>query len=209
MRRISLPHHQSAEVLAVYVQEGAVNLIVIVIYRPGSRSADSAFFREFAAIVERVASMSAPVVIVEDVNIHLDDPISPSTNNFNYIILGCNLRQLVTGPIQEAGHTLDVVITNSHHVIKVNVDPPIYSDHSLISVVIPLQNSTYVDSSVSRTIMKRNWKQLDTAAFKRDLLASDIVTQPIVDSDASSMHLIVVYERWLTNTLHCNRKHDD
>ena len=33
---ISLPRHQSVEVLAVYVQKGGVNLIVIVIYRPGS-----------------------------------------------------------------------------------------------------------------------------------------------------------------------------
>ena len=129
--------------------ERGVNLIVVVIYRPGLRPADSAFFREFAAIVERVVSMSAPVVIVGNVNIHLDDPTSPSTNNFNDIIFGCDLRQLVTGPTHEAGHTLDVVITISCHIIKVDVDPPIYSDHSLISAVIPLQNATYVDPSVS------------------------------------------------------------
>ena len=103
VHRISLPHHQLAEVLAVYVQGGGVNLIVIVIYRPGSRPVDSAFFREFATIVEWVASM---VVVVGDVNIHLDDPTSPSTNNFNDIILGCDLRQLVTRPTHEAGHTL-------------------------------------------------------------------------------------------------------
>ena len=126
--------------------------------------------------------MSAPIVIVGDANIHLDDSISPSTNIFNDIIFGCDLRQLVTRPTHEAGHTLDVVITNSCHAIK-DVDPPICSDHSLISAVIPLQDATYVDPFASLTITKRNWKQLDIAAFKRDLLASDIVTQPIVDCD--------------------------
>ena len=130
-----------------------VNLIVVVIYHPGSQLADSEFFREFAAIVERVASMFAPVLIVRDVNIHLEDQTSPSTNNFNDIILGCDLRQLVTGPTHEAGHTLVIVIANRYHVIKVDVDPPIYSDHSLISAVIPLQDATYVDYSVSQTIM--------------------------------------------------------
>ena len=48
---------------------------------------------------------------------------------------------------------------------------------------MPLQGATYVDPPASPTITKRNWKQLDIAAFKRDLLASDIVTQPIVDCD--------------------------
>ena len=127
--------------------------------------------------------MSAMVVIVRDMNIHLDDPTSPCTSNFNDIILGCYLRQLVTGPTHEAGHTLDVVITNSCHDIKVDVDPPIYSDHSFISTVIQLQDAKYVDPSASRTIAKRNWKQCDTTAFKRDLQASDIVAQPIVDCD--------------------------
>ena len=88
VRRISLPHHQSAEVLAVYVQGEGVNLIVVGIYHPGSLPVDSVFLREFATIVERVATMSAPVVIVGDVNIHLDGPTSLSTNNFNDIILG-------------------------------------------------------------------------------------------------------------------------
>ena len=45
----------------------------------------------------------------------------------------------------------------------------------LLKLSLPLQDATHVDSSVSRTIMKCNWKQLDTATFKQDLLASDIV----------------------------------
>ena len=89
----------------------------------------------------------------------------------------------MTGPTHEAGHTLDVVITNSCHVIKFDADPPIYADHSLISAVIPLQDATYFDTSASRTITKRYWKQLDIAAFKQDLIASDIVIQPIVECD--------------------------
>ena len=71
----------------------------------------------------------------------------------------------------------------------------------MISAVIPLQDATYVDSPVSRTIMKRDWKQLDTSALKRDLLASDIVNQPIVDCD----NFFDTYDRCLRTLVdkHC------
>ena len=41
--------------------------------------------------------------------------------------------QLVTGPTHTAGHILNVFITQSSTSVKVNIDPPMYSDHSLIS----------------------------------------------------------------------------
>ena len=43
-------------------------LIVAVIYRPGSHPVDSMFFDKFTSAFERVASMSAPVLIVGDNN---------------------------------------------------------------------------------------------------------------------------------------------
>ena len=46
---------------------------------------------------------------------------------------GAGLVQLVNGPAHRAGHTLDVVIARTDTVVSVVVDPPIFSDHSLIT----------------------------------------------------------------------------
>ena len=102
----------------------------------------STFFDEFAAVVEHVAALSAPVVIVGDANIHLDDPSLPKSINFNNIISGCDLKLHVTGPTHEAGHTVEVVITNNTFDTKITVDPPIFSDHSLISAELFLHDAS-------------------------------------------------------------------
>ena len=82
--------------------------------------------------MERVAALSAPVAVVGDVNIHLDDPLIATSVKFNDIISGFDMVQLVTGPTHTAGHTLYVFITQRSTSV-INIDPPVYSDHSLIS----------------------------------------------------------------------------
>ena len=72
-------------------------------------------------------------------------------------------------------------------VMKVHIFLPAYkcpfSDRSLITAVMLHRDVSYVDSSVSRITTKRNWKMLDMAAFRRNLLLSDVITDPIVDCD--------------------------
>ena len=79
--------------------------------------------------------------------------------------------QLVTGPRHTAGHTLDVFITQSSTSVKVNIEPRVYSDHSLISAEIRTSEKvkTLYDT---RTISKRDWTRVDFEAFKQDLLSS-------------------------------------
>ena len=111
VRRVQLPSYKSMKLLAVHVHGVSVNLIFIIIYRPGSLAVNSMFFDDFADIIERVAVFAAPLVIVGDVNLHIGDVSSPSTTSFNDILAGADLVQNVTGSTHRAGHTLDILIT--------------------------------------------------------------------------------------------------
>ena len=101
---------------------------------------------------------------------------------FNDIISGCDMVQLVTGPTHTAGHTLDVFIMQSSTSLNVNIDPPVYSDHSLISAEIRTSETvkTIYDT---RTTSKSDWTRVDFEAFKQDLLSSMLFINPPVNSD--------------------------
>ena len=47
-----------------------------------------------------------------------------------------DLIQRVVGPMHRDGHTLDVVITPRDMTVPVTIDPPVMSDHSLITAAI-------------------------------------------------------------------------
>src|SRR5664279_252111 len=67
-REIPLPFYDTMEVLAVYVNGGQHNVLVVVVYRPGSAVVTGAFFNEFADILERTSSFASPIVILGDIN---------------------------------------------------------------------------------------------------------------------------------------------
>ena len=66
VRRINMPVYSSAEFLAVSAYNSSAKQVLVVIYRPGSVAANSLFFDEFAAVVDRLAVYAIPVVIVGD-----------------------------------------------------------------------------------------------------------------------------------------------
>ena len=91
------------------------------------------FCDDFANLVERLAVYTALVIVVVNITLHLEDQSAPSTVNFQGILDGADLVQHAVGPTHYAGHTLDVVISQRTTRAMVHVDPPIISDHSLIT----------------------------------------------------------------------------
>ena len=65
------------------------------LYRPRSFPANDTFFDDFANILERVATY-ASLLIVRDVNIHLDDATDDRTSKFCRLLGVHNLQQHVT-----------------------------------------------------------------------------------------------------------------
>ena len=87
---------------------------------------------------------------------HLDDTLSPSSVKYNDIIASCDMQQHVSYPTHTAGHTLDVVITQSTIVIKVGVDSPVFSDHSWITVEIMIGDCCDIVDEGAVTVTRRD-----------------------------------------------------
>lgn len=92
--------------------------------------------------MELVTSKVAPVFIVGDVDIHVDDSSLATTINFIDIVSSCDLEQLVKEPTHGAGYTLDIFIVDSSTTATMSVDPPVMSKHSLITVVADVGSTT-------------------------------------------------------------------
>ena len=154
------------------------DLSSVVIYRSGS-TAVNALLDEFADVIERLAVHAAPIIIVGDMNVHLDVASATATMSFCDILAGADLVQHVIGSTHREGHTLDVVITYRHTSTSVSVDSPAISDHSLITANVSLELAA---SSASSTYTKRLWADFDCSAFREDLRESTLLTSSHADS---------------------------
>ena len=101
------------EQMAVQIQVSLVNFVLVIVYRSGSKAATSVFFDDFTNLAKRFTVYMAPVVVVSDINLHLEDQSAPSTVRFQDILDGADLIQHAVGPTHRAGHTLDVIISQS------------------------------------------------------------------------------------------------
>ena len=102
-------------------------------------AASSSFFDEFADLLDHVTSYSS-VVIMGDVNLHLESPTDAGAVTFLSLLAINNLVQVVQSQTHTAGHLLDVIVVRSDTMVtSVNVPPPAPSDHSMIDVALGLR----------------------------------------------------------------------
>ena len=112
-RLLQLPTFTTLEAVAAYVHRSGFNAVFVVIYRPGSQAITQSFFDDMNRLLESMIIYSTSLIILGDLNVHVDDISSPSTNKFLDILATHNLVQHVTSPTHQLGHTLDVVITRT------------------------------------------------------------------------------------------------
>ena len=160
-----------------------MNFILVVVYRPGTKTVTSEFIDDFSDLVERIAVHTASLIIVGDINLHLDVPSAAQVNNFLDLLSGADLIQHVVGPTHRDGQTLDVDITQSATRVFTRVDPPVFSDHSLISSDFFLGDSRELPQE-QMTTSKCIWKELDVICFRRDLQQFSLLTDPPNDVTA-------------------------
>ena len=53
-------------ILGCYVHGSAINVLVVVLYRPGSAAVTNAFFDDFNSILDHAATFASSLVIVGD-----------------------------------------------------------------------------------------------------------------------------------------------
>ena len=96
VRRLKFPSYKSLELLAVHGY--AVNFILARI------ACASVFVDDFADLVGRTAVHAAPVIIIGDNDLYLDDQFALSSISFLNLLASADLVQHVIGPTQCAGH---------------------------------------------------------------------------------------------------------
>jgi Reverse transcriptase (RNA-dependent DNA polymerase)/Endonuclease-reverse transcriptase len=178
-RPLQLPFSSTFEAVAAYVHRAGFNAVVVVLYRPGSCSVTNAFFDDFSDLLERLSTYSAPLMILGDFNIHMDDVVDLHAGKLLDILANHSLHQHVNSSTHRQGHILDLIITREiQHLQVLPIDPPMLSDHSPVVADCACQPSSVGEPTFRQV---RNWRNLDVNTFATDLENSDMSVSPSGD----------------------------
>ncbi|ESO08390.1 hypothetical protein HELRODRAFT_169215 [Helobdella robusta] len=141
LRRLDIPKLTSFECLCVQISMANTPVILMAIYRPGSKGADKLFFDELSHVVERLIVNNVPLLIAGDFNIHLEDADDLNARRMEDFFATFDMIRFVHGPTHVKNGTLDfVAATSSYEITDVTVGTPgEFSDHALITCLLPMQ----------------------------------------------------------------------
>ena len=104
----------------------ASSVRIVLIYRPPPSKANglktSVFHNEWPTFLSTYVLEEREVLILGDLNFHLDIPDDPDTQRFMSTLASCGLQQHVREPTHIHGHTLDVLITRDCSSIISDID---------------------------------------------------------------------------------------
>ena len=105
--------------------------------------------------------------ITGDFNLHIDDPTDAYGCQFNDLLSSYGLVNHITFPTHQAGHTLDLVITQNNHEMALRSIKPSYflSDHSFVCVEIVIAQPDVQ----SKMLSYYKLKSIDKPSFVIDL----------------------------------------
>jgi len=99
------------EYLCSYMTMRDTHVILLGIYRPGSRAPSAAFFDELSTVFEQLTTYRCPVIVCGDFNVHVDHPDDFYAVQLAQLLLTFDCIQHVAEPTHTAGHTLDLCQT--------------------------------------------------------------------------------------------------
>ena len=183
---------------------------LVNIYRPPytkkAKYTESKFLEEFECYLDDLGNKSGIPIIMGDFNIHMERPDDFYPNKFNRLLSNYDMKQWVPlRPTHELGGTLDLVISNSSLGSKFGpfgiTASGTSSDHFLVWVDLELEVPINRQES-SETVSYRDFKTLNTKAFKDDICHSAL-SQSI--SSLSLDEAVAKYNDVLTGLMdkHC------
>lgn len=158
-----LPELSSFECLA-FKCKSLSPVLFLLMYRPPKPN--PLFITEMSNLLTTFCTSSADVIILGDMNIHVDTPSCRFAAEFLQLLDCFNLKQLVGVPTHTRGHTLDLVITNSAPLTNLHAYDLGVSDHKAISMVLPSPSSL---SKPKRNICFRKLKNINQELLEADL----------------------------------------
>ena len=146
-------------------------MVLLTIYRRGSKPATQKFLDELSIILETLSTYRRPIVITGDINIRVERENNAMAIRFRDMLVSFDLIIHSTTATHQCGGQLDLVITRSEmNNMQVNVLETGISDHLMLAFNVPLQKADETASSFSG----RSWKGFDFDAFRDDLQTSEL-----------------------------------
>ena len=144
--------------------------LCIVYHQPYSAShpiTDATFIHDFESYLDTLVLADEMLCITGDFNLHIDDPTDTYGCQFNDLLSSSGLVNHITFPTHQAGHTLDLVITQNNQEIELRSIKPGYflSDHCFVCVEIDI-----AQPDVQRRMLSYpKLKSTDKPSFRNDL----------------------------------------
>uniref|UniRef100_A0A8C1S6N0 Reverse transcriptase domain-containing protein n=1 Tax=Cyprinus carpio TaxID=7962 RepID=A0A8C1S6N0_CYPCA len=151
---ITLPELSSFECLAFKCKHPLSTMVFLIYWPP---KPNSSFIPEMSNLLSTFCTMSANIIILGDMNIHVNSSTCRFAAEFLQLLDCFNLTQLVDSPTHTRGHTLDLVITNSVYLSNLLVYDLGVSDHKDISMKM---------SSLSSFIKPKRFKSTGLTVHK-------------------------------------------
>jgi hypothetical protein len=198
-RLTTLPRAKTFEFVCCRLNaERQGDVVILSVYRPGSKPVTGEFFSEFTALLESLATFRCTLLLLGDLNIHLERSCDVHANELLELLESFDLYQWVKQPTHVKGGLLDVVITRqSDCVSDIKITETGLSDHALITGRLPIPCSRTETASVEG----RKWNDFSVDAFRTDLLNSILCSGTAWTDNLSIDELFDTYNSELTAVL--------
>lgn len=155
---------------------------IFVIYRPPPTVTNNLsvaqFMDEWSTFLSHHAVTKSNIILLGDLNFHLDNQSSTHTRNFQLLLDSYGLTQHISSPTHYCGHTLDVLITRDtdtlvcdaivSDIALCNDDGKLVKDHYAIMFSLPIHEPV----TNTKVITFRNKSRINIASFRSDIASS-------------------------------------
>ena len=125
------------------------------------------FLSEFDNFIDEISTLPGKLVLLGDLNIHVDTPEESDARHFLTTLATSGLHQHVTVVTHEKGHVRDLVIIpeGENHALGCEVKDVLTSDHYLVDITVNQKHSQVKNG----TKTSRNFGKLVVDDFLQDL----------------------------------------
>ena len=165
-RNVKLPDYESLECCMAELSSSTNTIRVLSLYRPPQFSVPL-FERDFTSLLESHCLSGPPIVLLGDINIHINNADNAYTRKYIELLASFNMVQHVNEPTHEKGHTLDHIISRNSDSLRIS-DVEVgecISDHSLVKCKISFPKVTVP----KRKVRFRKYNDIKLEDFRTDL----------------------------------------
>ena len=188
----------SFENMLIQFNTGSRCLNLVTLYRPPpnqkNKFTNTQFFEEFSTFLQDRVTSSGDLLIVGDLNFHLDKKNDTATRKLTELLESFNIMQCVNTSTHMSGHTLDVIMCRATDdlIQEVKVGDMI-TDHNLLLCTVHHPKPHLQE----KKIVTRKLRSIDLPSFREDIVQGLTVN----DHSESVSDLLNRYNVHLTSVL--------